>query len=412
VLSLAKRAGAHTASYRGVSYQTTSSGIAFAIVARLVVIGTEPALHGVIDTTSGGPALAHASGYAKLIEAAPAGALAHVFVDPETLAAAAGSKAKIASSIFSLLAGNRTVNVSLVPSKTSIAVDADTPAAGGAAPGGGLLASGSQATTALAELPGESWLAAGLGNLGATRGRGGDALQGVASLGGLVTGSGEEGQAAGISIGGLLSAILAPLRALDSESAAARSQLTRWIGSVGLFASGTGLLELKGAIVIESKDAALSRAAVGQIAAKLRAGGSSVQNTTIPGTDAAVAARLSGLPVALYIADGTDSAGKTKFVIGIGEASVQEALDPSSTLSGATAYSTASAELDGARPSVIVDFPTLLGLLEGVGLTEDPTIAPFVPYLRSLTTLSGGAVHAGSGIERFRLVLGLQQQSG
>jgi len=114
----------------------------------------------------------------------------------------------------------------------------------------------------------------------------------------------------------------------------------------------------------------------------------------------------------LYIANGTDAAGKTKFVIGIGEASVETALNPSSTLSGAAAYGTASAVLDGAHPSVIVDFPTLLGLLEGVGLSEDPTISPFVPYLRSLTTLSGGTTSAPGGVERFRLVLGLQQQTG
>jgi hypothetical protein len=35
-----------------------------------------------------------------------------------------------------------------------------------------------------------------------------------------------------------------------------------------------------------------------------------------------------------------------------------------------------------------------------------------VPYLRSLTTLSGGASTVGDGVERFRLVLGLQQQNG
>ena len=51
---------------------------------------------------------------------------------------------------------------------------------------------------------------------------------------------------------------------------------------------------------------------------------------------------------------------------------------------------------------MIVDFPTLLSLLEGVGLTEDPTIAPFVPYLRSLTTLAGGGTTLGGGVERFR----------
>jgi hypothetical protein len=55
-----------------------------------------------------------------------------------------------------------------------------------------------------------------------------------------------------------------------------------------------------------------------------------------------------------------------------------------------------------------VDFPTLLSLLEGVGLNEDPTISPFLPYLRSLTTLAGGGKSLGGGVERFRLVLGLQ----
>ena len=44
-----------------------------------------------------------------------------------------------------------------------------------------------------------------------------------------------------------------------------------------------------------------------------------------------------------------------------------------------------------------------------MGLSEDPTISKFVPYLRTLTTLAGGGKSLGGGIERFRLVLGLQR---
>jgi hypothetical protein len=51
-------------------------------------------------------------------------------------------------------------------------------------------------------------------------------------------------------------------------------------------------------------------------------------------------------------------------------------------------------------------------LLEGVGLSEDASISKVVPYLRSLTTLAGGGHSLGGGIERFRLVLGLQQAAG
>jgi hypothetical protein len=111
----------------------------------------------------------------------------------------------------------------------------------------------------------------------------------------------------------------------------------------------------------------------------------------------------------LEIAAGTDSSGHAKFVVGLGEQSVEAALNPSSTISGSAPYGTATAALgEGIQPNAIIDFPTLLGLLEGVGLSEDPSIAPFVPYLRSLDTLSGGGRTLGNGIERYRLVLGLQ----
>ncbi len=181
------------------------------------------------------------------------------------------------------------------------------------------------------------------------------------------------------------------------------------MGSAGLFASGTGLLELKGGVVIDSNDAARSRAAVGELGSSLRSGGAAVSSTKVPGAEAAVAVRISGLPVVLDVAAGKDSNGHAKFVVGLGEQSVQAVLNPTSTVSGSTPYGTAQAALgQGFQPSVIVDFPTLLGLLEGVGLSEDPSISPFVPYLRSLSTLSAGGHSLGGGIERLRLVLGLQ----
>jgi hypothetical protein len=135
-----------------------------------------------------------------------------------------------------------------------------------------------------------------------------------------------------------------------------------------------------------------------------------VQSTNVTGAETAVAARLSGLPVVLDIAAGKAANGRAKFVIGLGEQSIETALRPSSTISGSAPLTTASAALgQGFQPTTIVDFPTLLGLFEGVGLSEDPSVAPFVPYLRSLTTLSAGSHSLGNGIERLRLVLGLQR---
>jgi hypothetical protein len=233
-------------------------------------------------------------------------------------------------------------------------------------------------------------------------------VQALASFAGsLAGGSAEAPASSGLSASGLLRGLLLPVSALTSSSEAARTFRT-WAGTAGLFAGGNGLLELKGASVINSKSPTLSRVAVAQLGTALRRSGASVQATSIPGTDAAISAKVAGLPVVLDIANGRAANGQTKFVVGLGEASVTAALSPSSALSSAASTATAASTLgEGIQPSVTVDFPTLLTLLEGVGLNEDPTISALLPYLRSLTTLSGGGKPLGNGIERFRFVLGL-----
>ena len=74
--------------------------------------------------------------------------------------------------------------------------------------------------------------------------------------------------------------------------------------------------------------------------------------------------------------------------------------------SSATRASSATA-LGGAQPSLILQVPTLLGLIEGIGLTESPPVSTYLPYLRTLTTISGGGLEPGGGIERFRIAVGL-----
>jgi hypothetical protein len=428
--SQAAHARAHATSYRGVAYQLNAEGVAFGIVDRLVVIGSESGMHGVINTTLGGGSLAHASGYAKLLAAAPADALAHLYTNP---AAAGASKEEAATEglagLLSLLAGTREANVSLVASASgagsstttgssasgpSVTLDADTLASGA---GGGLLAVDPQAASALAELPGESWLAIGLGHVGTKLTQD---VQGLRTLGALF-GSSSEGPTAGfsLSLGSIVQALTTPLGVLAANSPQAKHDFASWMGSGGIFASGASLVELRGAVVIASNDPAASQAAVGELAEQLRKTGVSVSSVSIAGTEAAVAVRLTGLPVVLDVAAGRDSNGQAKFVLGIGEASVQDALRPPSSFAGTAQDDAASAALgEGIRPSLFVDFPTLVSLLEGLGLLESPGVSKYVPYLRSSATLVGGGHtlaqtgKSGGEVERFRLVLGLSPSSG
>ncbi len=419
----AQHAGGHAASYRGISYQATSGGEAFGIVDRLAVLGTVTGLHNVIDTSLGGPSLAHAADYSKLLSSAPSGALAHVYSNPTVAGGASGGSGgssgagtQSLDSLIGLLGGTRTVNVSVVPSSSSIALDVDSLSTATATAGGGLAASAAEGAQALSELPGESWLAAGLGKVGVTLAGDVQALHGlgslITSLGGS-TGAGAttaESSSSGFNIKGVLEGFLAPLSALSAPGAASRHDFLSWMSSAGMFAGGSGIVNLRGGIVFDSTDPSLSKAAVAKLGAALEKSGGSVQSISIPGTDAAISAHVSGLPVELDIANGVGSDGQTKFVIGLGEASIQDALKPSSTLLTAASTSTATGTLgEGIHPSVIVEFAPLLTLIEGVGLAEDPSISHVVPYLRSLTTLVGGGKSLGGGIERFRLVAGLQQ---
>jgi hypothetical protein len=398
----AKRAHAHAASYRGVSYEVASGGLSFGLVGRLAVIGSEAGLRGVIGTTQGEAALSAAGGYDKLSAAAPSEAIGHLYVNPGTAAAASHGAS---SGLLALLGAGRQANVSLRAAAGRLTLDIDSLAApGGPQSTGGLLAFDPEAAQALSSLPGESWLAIGLGHVGANLAA--DAA-GLSALGSL---TGPESSASStISIRALLGGLTKPLRILGAGTASAKRDFTGWMGSGGVFAAGSSVLELKAGVVISSDDPARSRAAVGKLAADLRRSGDEVTHANIAGAEAAESVRLPGVPLAVYLAAGQGQGG-AKFVLALGEAAVQAALAPQSTLSGSAPQSAASATLgDSIKPSLMTDFPTLLALLEGVGLTEDPTLAPFLPYLRASSTLSGGGVTLSGGIERFRVVLGLIQ---
>jgi hypothetical protein len=397
----AKGASAHAASYRGVSYEVGTGGVAFGLVGRFAVIGSESGLRAVIGAKQGEAALSGAGGYAKLTAAAPAGAIGHLYVNPAGAQSAPGA----AGGLPGLLSGGRQANVSLLASAASLTLDVDSLASAGS--GAGLLAPDPEAAPALGQLPGNSWLALGLGHNGT---RLPAAVAGLGAVGGLLGGQASSGSA--LSLGSLLSGLSKPLAILAAPGAAAQRDFRSWMGSAGVFASGSSVLELKAAVVISSNDPARSRAAVAKLGASLRRSGIEVTHSSIAGTEASIAARLPGLPLELDVAAGPGASG-AKFVLGLGEASVQTALAPSETLSSAPSRSAAATTLgEGLQPSVLADVPTLLALLESVGLTEDPSVAPVLPYLRATTTLAGGGRSLGGEVERYKLVLGLKQPAG
>ena len=394
----AKRAGARSRSYRGVSYEV-GDGTAFALVGRFAVIGGEAAVRRVIGVTQGEAALSSESDYTSLAAGAPGGALAHVFMK----LAATGSQTAggAAGTLGALVGGARALEISLLASAGSLSADVQELGASAGAPG--LLSYDPEAAAALEALPAESWLALGIGHAGSALPSDVAALKALAGLLGSEGGS--------LSLGSVLGGLIKPLSVLGAPTAAAQRRYRSWMGRAGIFGAGSSVLELKAGVEISSTDAAGSRAAVSALAAALRAGGGEVTHASIDGAETAAAARLQGLPLPLYIAAGPGPGGP-EFVLGLGEASVQAALAPSQTLASSSARASAASSLgEGVKPSLIADVPALLSLLESVGLTEAPSLKTLVPYLRATTTVAGGgSAPAGSSeVQRFKLVVGLKQ---
>jgi hypothetical protein len=386
---LKKRANeqhAHAASYRGVSYEVSPAGAAEGIVEDFAVVGSESGVKSAIDTSLGGGAITTAPGYAT----PPSDAIASAYVRPEALLDAVHGSPATTSQGISLLgqlfAGSQSALLSVVPTASSISLQGEIHSASGSAP-----LFGEEGAKALGEMPGTAWLAAGVGNTGANLPRALALLRGVASFGTSTVFA---------SLGG--ASIEKLFAALDSPKAKLQEDFGSWAGAGGMFVSGTGLFNLQAALVIASNDPAASQAAVAKLGNLMRGAGGVVDKATIAGTDAAVSVKLQGFPAVIFIAD-----GQGKFVLGLGQASVEGALSPSSTLATSPSYSSATATLGGGiEPSLIVEFPTLLGFLEGVGLTQSPGVSSLVPYFKSLGTLTAGAKSQG-GVEHFKVVLGL-----
>lgn len=397
---IAKRAGAHRTSYKGVSYEVDSEGIAEGIVGRFAVIGTESALRGAIEAHAGGPSLAKGSpAYGKLASKAVPGTLVSVYIDTASGSSPQqeGGSSAGAGSLLSLLPGEpQQLRISLVPGKDRIELDAD------------MLSSSSQAeskaasSTAAAahlleELPSGSWLAASVGESGTHAARYLAAMRSVVSLAASTVLS---------SFGG--PAFEGLVDKLAARSGAVQRIFSGWAGPAAVFASGAGLLNLQAGLVIESSSPERARSAVEMLGAALASTGATVQPRPLPEVESALEVKVSRLPVTLYL-----GSGGGRFAFGIGPASVQSALQSEGGLSESPLYTAAKSSLGGGtKPVAIFSVPSLLGFLEGLGLNENPSVAPTLSYLRPLGTLAAGSQSLGGGITRLHAVLGLQRGGG
>lgn len=385
--------------YRGVELQVdTKDDSAGAIVGDSAVLGSVAGVHAVVDVSKGARPLSDVADYIATRRAVQADdALALAYGVPQGLLDLVQKAQGSSSSPFSgrgsaanraqMLAVARQV-LARAGRTLGIAMQADGDAvrlktASLGAPAG---SNGAAAAGALAALPSDAWLAAGLGDIGTTLTRG------LTQLSRLTAASSR-----GIDIPGLLS------RFKHRTGVDIRHDFLSWMGTGAVYVRGTGLTDIGGALTITSKSPAKSHRAVGILGRALAKSGAQVRPATVPGYDTAIQVSGGGSPIALLVAAGGDH-----FSVGINPDALAAVIKPQARLSGAPSFAAASTSLgEDVKPVFLLDTPTIVNLLETFGLGNQPGFAKVRPYLAALGPLSLGTGRDGD-IARATLALGLR----
>jgi Protein of unknown function (DUF3352) len=230
----------------------------------------------------------------------------------------------------------------------------------------------------LPELPGESWLALGASDVGASINRFLDQIGGAGIP--------------GVDIDSLRQQFSAET-GLDLQEG-----LLGWIGDVGIFVEGSGILTIGGGAVVETLDAARSRETVDELGRLLLREGTPITPAVIEDHEG-FAIEIPGLPQPINVL-----AGDEKVVIAFGASATGDAIDPQVPLSDSEAFKRAADSLGGGyNTSFFLDIEAVVALVESVGAGSDLTYQNDVkPWLDPLSHVVFGTKLDGEiAIQKF-----------
>jgi Protein of unknown function (DUF3352) len=239
------------------------------------------------------------------------------------------------------------------------------------------------------DLPADSWLAIAAGNLGAVAEQAIDSfnvqLQATPFVPPELRGGIEEAirREAGIDL---------------------REDILAWMGDVGVYARGTSIFGLAAGLVVETDDEDATLRALDRLRTALESE-PVVEIAPLEIEGEGFELRFPGAPVQvpIVVRDG-------KLVAGLGDASVEEALDPDERLGESDASGILTEALgEDFEPTVLIDFEPVVELIESTGAaSDDPDFAAAKPYLDALDFLAAGQRSDG-GRTTLRIVLGVDE---
>jgi hypothetical protein len=347
--------------YNGATYQAdpTDPTTVFGTVGDFLVTGDPEGFKAAVDAEKG-DSLGDDSDFKDSLDQLPSDRLGTFYTVPKTLIDSLGagqidpqSRAAIEKSAGDAL--NEPVSGALTASADSFDLEfvggdngVDTPE-----------------SSLIGEVPADSWLALGLGNLGDK------AKQAVEQL--------KEQNIPGLDDG---------LAQIQQATGASIDQLTNALGDAVLYVRGTTEQSLNGALIVQTNDSELTGRLLNQLQTLVQLGS---QGTVKP-------LNLAGGGTGFQINDPTQTPQPVeiaqtgdKIVIGYGANSVARSLSPGQPLADAPTFSTAKGQVSDLGTDFFLDLPKVFQLAEAQGAKSDSGFQQAKPYIDALSYLVTGS---------------------
>ena len=363
------------ASHGDVDYKVNSEGDAIAIFDGFVVAGPESSVQAAIDASEG-DSLADSDEFQSELDdlgsdpiftayASPTGVLDQLEASGELDATSRAAAEQAAGGLLDVPAV-----VTIGADSDEITLDAST----------GVSDSAAQLPTEesplLRELPGDSWAASAVPDVGASIQR---ALDQISATAGAAAPDfeGELRDETGLELGSLTSAI----------------------GDVAFFVQGTDPLGVGGGAVSAARGPTATSDACWALQRLARVQGERLVPLKVEGEGFAI--QPPGAPQTINVVQRDD-----RLVIAYGDEATEAAFEPSSTLGDSDTFTSADEALGDYDVSAYIDAAPALDLAEASGAAADPEFAQAQPYLDNLDYLITGA-STDDDRSRVRAVLGL-----
>jgi hypothetical protein len=358
--------------YNGASYQTDKSqpDQVFGTVGDFLVEGNVEGFKAAVDANKG-DSLGDDSDFKDSIGDLPDDRLGTLYTVPKTFLDALGSQFDAASRSALEQSSGQNLDEPVAGALTASADTLELEATGGSQ------GVETPESSLIGGVPGQAWLALGIGNLGDNIKNSLDQLKDQIPNFDSIQ------------------------QQIEQTTGSSLDQLTGALGDAVVYVQGTTQQTLTGALVIQSKDPDLTGRLLNQLQGLLQLGGT-IKPLQLSGGGTGFQMSDPSIPQPVEIAQQGD-----KLVIGYGAGSVAASLSPAQTLGDSPAYTQAHDQISSLGTDLFVDLQPIFALAESSGAKSDPGFQQAKPYLDALSYVVTGSGSSGDKAD-FKAVLGLK----